>query len=762
MAESSGYRKLEGDDERDQDAIADAENANLPGSVGFGGSPKHEKEGNAEKSPQKEYRIYGYPVQVCFILGNEFCERFSYYGMHTILVLYLTSMLKMNNDHATEVYHAFNMLCYFSPVFGAIIADSFLGKYKTILYISMIYALGNIVVAVTAIPKILEAVKLAGPMIGLLLIAIGTGGIKPCVSAFGGDQFEAGEEEKLQSFFSIFYFAINVGSLTSMLVTPILRGDVSCFGFDCYPLAFAVPAILMILSVMIFVSGSSLYKKCPPEGNVVVEVSKAVCFALKKRISNCGKGIKKEHWMDWAEGKYDPVLISDIKALFKVLFMFIPLPVFWTLFDQQGSRWTLQAIEMNGDIGPLGTLKPDQMQALNPVFVMILIPFFEFIVYPLAKKCHVLKRPLQRMSCGMFLAALSFVIAGAVQSYMENASPVAKMPATGFANFRLINAVPCDIKVKGAFLKGEASLSYQTSTEYFAVPTKLKSLDIDTVKCANTLTLKNSKVDIKEHFTYSLVIGLNHSQLVTLQLQDAVTPLSKNRALVRFVHVGGTVMDDVTVKANKSVQYDLSPYSKYGYHQFNAKHYTIRVSAKGTQKALAMKKLSFRNGGIYTVVVQSNIAKDKLQILKYDDVSPRPVSILWQIPQYIVITSGEILFSITGLEFAYSQSPPSMKSCIMAAWLLTVSFGNLIVVILAGAKLTEDMAQEFFFFAAFLAVVAIVFSVMAYFYKYVYYGSSRDDEELEPLIGGDGIALEERRDNQNGDNEPIDVEESKK
>ena len=106
--------------------------------------------------PTTQKQLFGYPVQVYFILGNEFCERFSYYGMHAILVIYLMSMLKMSKDDATAVYHAFNMLCYFSPIFGAIIADSFWGKYKTILYVSLIYAAGNIVVSFTAVPSILQ------------------------------------------------------------------------------------------------------------------------------------------------------------------------------------------------------------------------------------------------------------------------------------------------------------------------------------------------------------------------------------------------------------------------------------------------------------------------------------------------------------------------------------------------------------------------------------------------------------------------------
>lgn len=313
-----------------------------------------ERKGKGEKSKlQKIKNVFhktGYPSAVWYILGNEFCERFSYYGMHAILVIYLTQMLKMDDDSATAVYHAFNMLCYFSPLFGAMLADSLLGKYKTILYVSIIYAIGNVTVAVTSIPAVLAKVKTAGPMIGLLLIALGTGGIKPCVSAFGGDQFTADQEHLLQSYFSIFYFAINLGSLLSMIVTPMLRGDVSCFGQDCYMLAFGVPALLMILSIALFYCGHNKYKKVPPEGNIVLLVSCAVGNAIKNKVKSIGSGEKRDHWMDYAKKDYDSNLVEDIKALFKVLFMFLPLPVFWTLFDQQGSRWTLQAEEMDGNL----------------------------------------------------------------------------------------------------------------------------------------------------------------------------------------------------------------------------------------------------------------------------------------------------------------------------------------------------------------------------------------------------------------------------
>ena len=142
------------------------------------------------------------------------------------------------------------MLVYFFPVLGAMLADSLLGKFRTILYVSMIYALGNIVLAMSATPP-LKFPSITFSMIGLLLIALGTGGIKPCVSAFGGDQFKLPQQAaQLAMFFSMFYFSINAGSLISTLITPILREDVHCFDNDsCYSLAFAVPGVLMIISI---------------------------------------------------------------------------------------------------------------------------------------------------------------------------------------------------------------------------------------------------------------------------------------------------------------------------------------------------------------------------------------------------------------------------------------------------------------------------------------------------------------------------------
>lgn len=151
---------------------------------------------------------------------------------------------------ATSIFHAFLMMCYLMCVFGAILSDVWWGKFKTIFLISIVYVLGSITLSVSAIPTINTDPKI-GLFVGLILIAIGSGGIKPCVSAFSGDQFKLPEQAAhLASFFSLFYLSINLGSLLSSAITPILREDVKCFNRDdCYSLAFGVPAVVLIIAI---------------------------------------------------------------------------------------------------------------------------------------------------------------------------------------------------------------------------------------------------------------------------------------------------------------------------------------------------------------------------------------------------------------------------------------------------------------------------------------------------------------------------------
>lgn len=188
-------------------------------------------------------------------------------------MLYLKQKLMFEEREATVIFHIFTWLVYASCIFGAILADGFIGKFNTIFLLSIVYAGGSSVLALGAI----EAWNMPGRLmtfIGLALIAFGSGGIKPCVSAFGGEQFKRPEQENhLLKYFSLFYFSINLGSFFSTVISPILRDDVHCFGqLDCFPAGFGLPALLMIAATVIFLAGSFLYEIKRFEGNSITKV----------------------------------------------------------------------------------------------------------------------------------------------------------------------------------------------------------------------------------------------------------------------------------------------------------------------------------------------------------------------------------------------------------------------------------------------------------------------------------------------------------
>lgn len=171
--------------------------------------------------------------------------------MRAILALYLKNQLSYSENDASGLFHGWVMVTYFMCIFGGIISDVWLGKFKTIFSLSIVYSIGSAIAAISAVPKLSLDLRVIILLVGLVLIAVGSGGIKPCVAAFGGDQFKLPEQTaQLATYFSIFYFSINLGSLISSSLTPILREDVHCFGDnDCYSLAFGVPAVLMFIAI---------------------------------------------------------------------------------------------------------------------------------------------------------------------------------------------------------------------------------------------------------------------------------------------------------------------------------------------------------------------------------------------------------------------------------------------------------------------------------------------------------------------------------
>jgi len=339
-----------------------------------------------------------YPPQIKFIIGNEACERFSYYGMMGILELYLVNRMAMDEAGATQTLHWFGTAVYFLPLLGGWLADRWFGRYWTILVISLFYCLGHGTLA------LFEGSR-AGLFVGLALIAFGAGGIKPCVSAFVGDQFGPAQQYLLTKIYGWFYWAINLGAAAGFFIIPWVHAKVS------YSWAFGVPGIAMGLATLFFWLGTKYYVRQPPaQENRLHPVAVIWCAFMHGRDRRRG-----EHPLDVARKWYAEEEVEGTKAVLGILGMFATVPVFWALFNQVNSTWVLQGKNMT----PFYWLNGETMQGAGAVLVMIWVPILTLGIYPLAERLGLRPTPLRRMSLGMVLGAVSFFLCGSIQSRMD-------------------------------------------------------------------------------------------------------------------------------------------------------------------------------------------------------------------------------------------------------------------------------------------------------------------------------------------------------
>jgi POT family proton-dependent oligopeptide transporter len=528
-------------------------------------------------SPDHETKAW--PPGVPYIIGNEGCERFSYYGMRSILTVHLVALFAMTGlttqaaeANATAMAHIFFAGVYAFPMIGALVADRLVGKYNTILWLSLVYCAGHAVLA-------FAEGSLQGMAIGLGLIAVGSGGIKPCVSANVGDQFGRGNWFRVKTIFQAFYFIINFGSFFATLLIPLIRAKVSTAA------AFGLPGILMFIATIFFWAGRNKYVHVPPKpggkvgaldtlaavslfmsfghllitakilhwagatlvfcsigflvlGLILFTVRQRVApddgfmavlfYSIRQRFSGArqavapaGDRIETDHPL-YAKPFWRPAVLKwggDVTeatvAVIRVVSVFFLVSVFWALFEQHGSTWIIQAKAMN--LHFLGMdLLPSQIAALNPLMVMLFIPMMNGF-YNLSERLGYEPTSLRRMTIGMGITATSFAAIALIQ---------------------------------------------------------------------------------------------------------------------------------------------------------------MRIEALG----------------------------------------PGVVSVGWQIIPYILVTIAEVMVSITGLEFAYTQAPRRMKSTVMGFWMLTVSLGQVLVTLLASL---EDLPRVKFFwiFTAMMAAAAVLFGIRARFYK---------------------------------------------
>lgn len=674
-------------------------------------------------------KLRSYPPAVFLMLGNEFCERFSFYGMKAILTLYFIYEHRYTESFATFIYHAFTCLAYLSPLVGSLLADSYLGRFKVILYGSSIYVLGHVLLSFGAVPTMSLEVRSLFDFGGLFVIALATGAIKPCVSAFAADQFTEEQQDLRAQFFSFFYFAINGGSLFAIILTPILRGRVSCLGSQfCFPLAFGVPGVLMVVALLFFLSGWSLYKKYPPSReNIAGAVVRCLWTAGKRSLFGHSTRKPVTHWLDRAAPEHSPEMIQAVRSFINVAVIFGPLVFFWALFDQQGSTWVLQARRLDGRIGWI-TVLPEQINILNPLIVLIMVPIFEGIIYPCARKLfHV--TPLRKMAVGGLLTATAFIMAGLLQLEVNKTMESPPTPGRIFLQ-RIGNAS----HVHSFKLLGDSM------TTIGDLPTGRTELDAGmySIEAGDQVHTLNLTVPGKGY-----VVGLYDGNDTSSQVNTfmyATEKTDNGAARVYFMVPQGDAgrvyvvnhKNEVIASQNLSTGnfIDIRP----GFFD-NAEY--LLYYGKDCEGTTCPRKLPFmaRMGSATVLHVNDNSMEGDYHQL----VRPNTVSIAWVLPQYIVITLGEVLLSVTGLEFAYSQSAPNMKSVLQALWLLTVFMGNVIDMGISGTHIIPEPATEFFFYALLMVLTMGIFIFLAIRYTYV----EEEVEEAQPMQVKERIPAED-------------------
>ena len=400
------------------------------------------------------------PPGVPFIVLNEAAERFSFYGMNSILVPFMTHHMMtasgapdlFSPEKADAWYHTFASFVYYLPLVGAFLGDAVLGKYRTVFYLSIVYCFGHLGLALNH--------TRAGLAVGLALIAMGAGGIKPCVSANVGDQFGQSNQHLLTRVFSWFYFSINFGSAFSTLLIPWLLEPYraspglaaslpswavglleKCHGPD---IAFGTPGILMFLATVVFWLGRRRFVHLPPAG--AVNYFKEV--------------VQKE----------------NLKALGNLLILVPFAAMFWALWYQNFSSWVVQAEKMDRHLFGM-EWKPAQIQTFNPVFILLMLPLFSYVIYPAIEKV-VRLTPLRKMGMGLFVTAFAFVIVALAQRRID----------AGQTPFILWQIAAFVVLTAGEIMVSVTHLEFA----YTQAPRKMKSLVMCTylgaVALGNTFT----------------------------------------------------------------------------------------------------------------------------------------------------------------------------------------------------------------------------------------------------------------------------------
>ncbi|WOL02010.1 protein NRT1/ PTR FAMILY 8.1 [Canna indica] len=399
-----------------------------------------------------------------YILANECGERLAYYGMSTNLVNYMKERLHQGNSTAANNVTSWSGTCYLMPLLGAFIADAYAGRYWTIASFMIVYILGLILLTMTATVRGLAPhchdgvcgepteVETAAVFAALYLIALGTGGIKPCVSSFGADQFDDSDElekKRKSSFFNWFYLSINIGSLVASSVLVYIQTNVG-WGWG-----FGIPAAAMSVAVVSFFLGTPLYRHQKPGGSPITRIAQVIVASLRKsrekvpadklllyectRNKSAIQGSRKlDHTEqfkffdkaavksreDTIEGSVSPwrlctvTQVEELKSVVRLLPIWASGIVFAAVYSQMGTMFVLQGNTLDRRMGPSFSIPSASLSIFDTISVIAWVPLYDRVVVPVARRFTGRERgftQLTRMGIGLVISIFSMLAAGILE-----------------------------------------------------------------------------------------------------------------------------------------------------------------------------------------------------------------------------------------------------------------------------------------------------------------------------------------------------------
>ncbi len=359
----------------------------------------------------------GHPKGLYFLFFTEMWERFSYYGMRAIFILFMTKILLMKDGAASEIYGSFTGLVYLTPLLGGYLCDKFLGNRRSIIIGGLLMALGQFCMFLSASVGANGGVTIMWA--GLTAIIIGNGFFKPNISTMVGQLYPAGDR-RIDSAFTIFYMGINLGAFFSPLI---------CGSMD-FKWGFLAACIGMIASLIVFIVYQKKYliseegvelglpiKKLDLNSILMIVGSIAIIFFMLNFKQMFKSDLEIISYFIYGAMLLMPILILSDKSLTKiernrifVIFILVFFVIFfWGAFEQAGASLTLFADRQTERTLFGWEMPASYFQSINPLAVICLAPVFTLIWGFLAVRKMEPSSPY-KMAYGLTLVALGYIV----------------------------------------------------------------------------------------------------------------------------------------------------------------------------------------------------------------------------------------------------------------------------------------------------------------------------------------------------------------